>query len=40
MQHLDISVDVLQHDIQNLSLASDMLASLKEKFGEQGCAAR
>jgi hypothetical protein len=32
--------DDLQHEMQDLSLASDMLISLNEKFGKQNSVAR
>ena len=32
--------NVLQHQMQDVELASDLMLSLKEMFGEQGCSAR
>ena len=32
--------NVLQHQMQNVELASDIMLSLKKIFGEQGCSAR
>ena len=32
--------NVLQHQMQDVELASDIMLSLKEMFGEQGCFAR
>ena len=31
--------NVLQHQMQDVELASDIMLSLKEMFGEQGCSA-
>ena len=32
--------NVLQHQMQDVELALDLMLSLKEMFGEQGCSAR
>ena len=32
--------NVLQHQMLDVELASDIMLSLKEMFGEQGCSAR
>ena len=32
--------NVLQHQMQDVGLASDIMLSLKEMFGKQGCSAR
>ena len=32
--------NVLEHQMQDVGLASDITLSLKEKFGEQGCSTR
>jgi len=37
---LAIISNVLQHQMQDVELASDIMLSLKEMFGEQGCSTR
>ena len=32
--------NILQHHMQDIELALDIMLSLKEMFGEQGCSAR